>query len=46
VRIVRWNVRPCDDDYSRVDRFQTPHMLLKHDEAIFTSVFVLLEKVF
>jgi len=29
----------------RVDRFQTPHMLLEHDEAIFTSVFVFLEKI-
>jgi len=28
-----------------VDRFQSPHMLLKHDEAIFTSVFVFLEKL-
>ena len=29
----------------RVDRFQSPHMLLKHDESIFTSVFVFLEKI-
>ena len=28
----------------RVDRVQVPHMLLKHDEAILTSLFVFLEK--
>ena len=37
----RYETEPVD---LRVDRFQTPHMLLKHDEAIFTSVFVFLEK--
>lgn len=38
----RYDTPPVD---LRVDRFQSPHMLLKHDEAIFTSVFVFLEKV-
>jgi SAM-dependent methyltransferase len=38
----RYDTEPVD---LRVDRFQTPHMLLKHDEAIFTSVFVFLEKL-
>jgi SAM-dependent methyltransferase len=37
----RYDTPPVD---LRVDRFQSPHMLLKHDEAIFTSVFVFLEK--
>jgi SAM-dependent methyltransferase len=37
----RYETPPVD---LRVDRFQSPHMLLKHDEAIFTSVFVFLEK--
>lgn len=37
----RYDMDPVD---LRVDRFQTPHMLLKHDAAIFTSVFVFLEK--
>ena len=35
----RYEMEPVD---LRVDRFQTPHMLLKHDEAIFTSVYVFL----
>ena len=38
----RYETPPVD---LRVDRFQAPHMLLKHDEAIFTSVFVFLEKL-
>jgi SAM-dependent methyltransferase len=38
----RYDTPPVD---LRVDRFQSPHMLLKHDEAIFTSVFVFLEKI-
>jgi SAM-dependent methyltransferase len=38
----RYETPPVD---LRVDRFQSPHMLLKHDEAIFTSVFVFLEKL-
>ncbi len=38
----RYETPPVD---LRVDRFQSPHMLLKHDEAIFTSVFVFLEKM-
>jgi SAM-dependent methyltransferase len=37
----RYETRPVD---LRVDRFQSPHMLLKHDAAIFTSVFVFMEK--
>ena len=37
----RYEMEPVD---LRVDRFQTPHMLLKHDASIFTSVFVFLEK--
>ena len=37
----RYETPPVD---LRVDRFQSPHMLLKHDDAIFTSVFVFLEK--
>lgn len=37
----RYETPPVD---LRVDRFQSPHMLLEHDEAIFTSVFVFLEK--
>ena len=37
----RYDTVPVD---LRVDRFQTPHMLLKHDASIFTSVFVFLEK--
>jgi len=37
----RYETPPVD---LRVDRFQSPHMLLKHDEAIFTSAFVFLEK--
>jgi SAM-dependent methyltransferase len=37
----RYEMEPVD---LRVDRFQTPHMLLKHDDSIFTSVFVFLEK--
>jgi SAM-dependent methyltransferase len=39
-----WDRYETDPVDLRVDRFQTPHMLLKHDEAIFTSVFVFLEK--
>jgi SAM-dependent methyltransferase len=38
----RYEMDPVD---LRVDRFQTPHMLLKHDETIFTSVYVFLEKI-
>jgi SAM-dependent methyltransferase len=38
----RYETPPVD---LRVDRFQSPHMLLKHDEAIFTSVFVFLERL-
>ena len=38
----RYEMDPVD---LRVDRFQTPHMLLKHDGSIFTSVFVFLEKL-
>jgi SAM-dependent methyltransferase len=38
----RYDTPPVD---LRVDRFQSPHMLLKHDEALFTSVFVFLEKL-
>ena len=38
----RYETPPVD---LRVDRFQSPHMLLKHDQAIFTSVFVFLEKL-
>lgn len=38
----RYDTPPVD---LRVDRFQSPHMLLKHDEAIFTSVFVFLERL-
>jgi SAM-dependent methyltransferase len=38
----RYETPPVD---LRVDRFQSPHMLLKHDEAIFTSVFAFLRKV-
>jgi SAM-dependent methyltransferase len=38
----RYETEPVD---LRVDRFQSPHMLLKHDDAIFTSVFVFLEKI-
>ena len=37
----RYEMEPVD---LRGDRFQTPHMLLKHDASIFTSVFVFLEK--
>jgi SAM-dependent methyltransferase len=37
----RYETPPVD---LRVDRFQSPHMLLRHDAAIFTSVFVFLEK--
>ncbi len=37
----RYETPPVD---LRVDRFQAPHMLLKHDEAIFTSVFMFLKK--
>jgi SAM-dependent methyltransferase len=37
----RYAAEPVD---LKVNRFQTPHMLLKHDDAIFTSVFVFLEK--
>jgi SAM-dependent methyltransferase len=37
----RYDAEPVD---LTIDRFQTPHMLLKHDEAIFTSVFVFLRK--
>jgi len=39
-----WDRYETDPVDLRVDRFQTPHMLLKHDEAIFTSVFVFLER--
>jgi SAM-dependent methyltransferase len=39
-----WDRYQCDPVDLRVDRFQTPHMLLKHDDSIFTSVFVFLEK--
>jgi SAM-dependent methyltransferase len=38
----RYDAEPVD---LRVNRFQTPHMLLKDGEAIFTSVFVFLRKV-
>jgi len=38
----RYEMEPVD---LRVDRFQTPHMLLKHDASIFTSVFAFLERV-
>jgi SAM-dependent methyltransferase len=38
----RYEMDPVD---LRVDRFQTPHMLLKHDATIFTSVYVFLEKL-
>jgi len=38
----RYEMEPVD---LRVDRFQTPHMLLKHDASIFTSVFVFLERI-
>jgi SAM-dependent methyltransferase len=38
----RYETAPVD---LRVDRFQSPHMLLKHDEAIFTSVFMFLERL-
>jgi SAM-dependent methyltransferase len=38
----RYEAEPVD---LNVNRFQTPHMLLKQHEAIFTSVFVFLEKV-
>ncbi len=37
----RYETPPVD---LRVDRFQSPHMLLKHDEAIFTSVMLFLER--
>lgn len=37
----RYEAEPVD---LKVNRFETPHMLLKHDEAIFTSVFVFLRK--
>jgi SAM-dependent methyltransferase len=37
----RYDMEPVD---LRVDRFQTPHMLLKHDASIFTSVFAFLER--
>jgi SAM-dependent methyltransferase len=37
----RYETRPVD---LRVDRFQSPHMLLRHDAAIFTSVLVFMEK--
>jgi SAM-dependent methyltransferase len=39
-----WDRYEADPVDLRVDRFQTPHMLLKHDESIFTSVFVFLAK--
>jgi SAM-dependent methyltransferase len=38
----RYETPPVD---LRVDRFQSPHMLLKHDAAIFTTVFMFLEKL-
>jgi SAM-dependent methyltransferase len=38
----RYETPPVD---LRVDRFQSPHMLLAHDGAIFTSVFVFLHKL-
>ena len=37
----RYEVEPVD---LRVNRFQTPHMLLKDGDAIFTSVMVFLRK--
>lgn len=37
----RYETEPVD---LRVDRFQTPHMLLKHDTSIFTSVMLFLRK--
>jgi len=40
-----WDRYETPPVYLRVDRFQSPHMLLKHDEAIFTSVFVFLERL-
>lgn len=38
----RYETPPVD---LRVDRFQSPHMLLKHDEAVFTSVMMFLERL-
>jgi SAM-dependent methyltransferase len=38
----RYDTTPVD---LKVDRFQTPHMLLKHDAAIFTSVFMFLRRI-
>ncbi len=40
-----WDRYETDPVDLRVDRFQTPHMLLKHDAAIFTSVMMFLRKV-
>jgi SAM-dependent methyltransferase len=37
----RYETPPVD---LRVDRFQSPHMLLKHDEAVFTSVMMFLRR--
>jgi SAM-dependent methyltransferase len=39
-----WDRYETDPVDLRVDRFQSPHMLLKHDDSIFTSVFVFLRK--
>ena len=38
----RYDAEPVD---LRVNRFQTPHMLLKDGEAIFTSVMMFLRKL-
>jgi SAM-dependent methyltransferase len=38
----RYDTPPVD---LRIDRYQTPHMLLKDRQTIFTSVFVFLEKL-
>ena len=38
----RYDMDPVD---LRVDRFQTPHMLLKDQDTIFTSVMMFLRKV-
>ena len=38
----RYEMPPVD---LRVDRFQSPHMLLKHDDAVFTSVMMFLRRL-
>jgi SAM-dependent methyltransferase len=38
----RYETPPVD---LRVDRFQSPHMLLKHDDAVFTSVMMFLRRL-